>query len=148
MNAPTDFNLPATGSPVSDDVLIYRLVPTWQCEVVDGLWEFVSGAFDNATPESPVENADDMSVVLGDTLDALRRDPTNLPGETPWAGPDWGVAVLQAQYLRRVEDQVLLRTPNEELAHGDVRGSKGHKRRRRLKKHARWVVRPAASPPS
>jgi hypothetical protein len=113
---------------------------------VDGAWEFQSGAFDNATPESDEEPKDDMSIVLGDTLLDLGRAPEALPTDTPWADERWGVACLEARFLRHEEDQELLRTPIEdEPAHGDVRGKKNQNRRRRIKAHATWVVRPTAT---
>jgi hypothetical protein len=139
--------LPDPNLPVGNDVLLYRLVSTHWCDVVDGQWEFQSGAFDNTTPQSPDESPDDMSVVLGDTLQLLGRDPTNLPDDTPWTDDDWGVAVLRAGYVTNDEKQQVRRTPEElEPAHGDVRGKKGSKRRKRLKAHAQWVIRPAAEP--
>jgi hypothetical protein len=132
---------------VGDDVLVYRLIPVWSCKAVDGRWEFQSNAFDNASPQQEGEPADDMSVVLDDTLAALQRVPGKLPEETSWAGDEWGVAVLHVRFLRHEEEQEILRTPNEgEPAHDDVRGKKGQKRRRRLKAHADWVIHPAASP--
>lgn len=132
-----------------DDGHVYRLIPVGACDVVDGQWEFQSGAFDNATPLNNAESPLDMSVALGDALESLGRTPERLPVETPCAGEpeQWGVAVLQVGYLRKEEDQQILRTPkDDEPAHGDVRGVKNTKRRRRLKKHAEWVVRPAAQP--
>jgi hypothetical protein len=55
--------------------------------------------------------------------------------------------VLQVGFLRNDEKQEVLRTPNDdEPAHGDVRGAKNPKRRRRLKEHAEWVIRPALQP--
>lgn len=132
---------------MGDEVLVYRLVPVWACDGTSGQWEFQSSAFDNATPETSAESPDDMSVVIGDTLKALDRSPNDLPNETPWAGDSWGVAVLEVRYLRGHEQQDVRRTPrDEELAHGDVRGKKNGKRRKRLKAHAQWVVRPAAPP--
>ena len=128
-------------------MFVYRLIPVSWCDVIDGRWEFQSGAFDNATPEGEHESPDDMSVVLGDTLAGLHRVPEELPADTVWASDEWGVAALQAGFVRHQEDQELLRTPkDDELAHGDVRGKKGHNRRRRLKKHATWIVRPATPP--
>ena len=116
--------------------------------MVDGQWEFQSGAFDNATPMSADEPPDDMSVVLGDTLEILGRSANRLPLETPWTDEKWGVAVLEASYVRGEIGQEIFRTPEErEPAHGDVRGKKTSKKRKRLKAHARWLVRPAAPPP-
>lgn len=147
MSTPPPAELQDPQSAVGDDVLVYRLISVASCQVVDGQWEFQSGAFDNATPEQPDESADDMSVVLGDTLMALERAPEKLPEETAWTDGKWGVAVLAVRFLRHQEQQQVLRTPNEdEVAHGDVRGKKGQKCRRRLKKHANWIVRPAAPP--
>jgi hypothetical protein len=131
---------------VDDDTLIYRLVPAWNCQAVNGQWEFQSGAFDNASPITDGEPKDDMSVILGDTLAALSRVPEALPIEADACSDDreeWGVAVLQARFLRNEESQDIRRTPMEdEPAHGDVRGTKNLKRRRRIKKQANWVIRP------
>jgi hypothetical protein len=140
--------LPDTDSPVGDDVLLYRLVPIRWCDVVDGQWEFQSGAFDNSGKLQPGEHPDDMSVVLGDTLEALQRLPDDLPARALFGVPDeLGVAVLRANFVRAEEEQEVRRSPNDdEPAHGDVRGKKGAKRRKRLKKHAEWIVRPAAPP--
>lgn len=133
--------LPADDDPVPDGSAIYRLVKTDQCSVLDGQWEFQSGAFDN-------NEGDDMSSVLGDTLEALERLPDDLAERLfPDEADDWGIAVLEAGFLRRDEAQELRRTPNElERAHGDARGKKSPKRRKRLKKNAEWVRRPEAPP--
>jgi hypothetical protein len=128
---------------------VYRLVKVDACEAVDGHWEFQSGAFDNATPLNDGERDDEMSVVLGDTLSALGRRPEKLPIETPCSGdPDhWGVAKLNAGFLQKDQAQEIHRTPIEaEPAHGDVRGPKNGRRRKRLKKHATWVVEPQKPP--
>src|SRR4051812_728805 len=103
--------LPAVDEPVGDGLALYRLVPTVQCEVVDGEWEFQSAAFDNATPETEEEHPDDMSVLLGDVLALLEREPASLPVELPWTNEHWGVAVLEAGYVRNEEGQELRRTP-------------------------------------
>jgi hypothetical protein len=86
-----------------------------------------------------------MSVVLGDTLAALIRDPRDLPQHTyPHEPERWGVAVLRADCIRAVNDQTIGRTPTlEERAHGDVFGAKNGGRRKRLKRCAMWVVTPA-----
>lgn len=132
--------IPADDVPVGDDVVVYRLVPTTWCDVIEGEWAFQSGAFDNSSGDDQA-----MSVVLGDTLDALTGTPDDLP-----ESEQWGVAALQAAFLRHEEQQDLRRSPlpgSQEMrdcAHGDVIGPKNQKRRRRLKKHARWVVPPAA----
>lgn len=138
-------DLPEPDSLVGDAVLLYRLVPVHWCEVIDGEWAFQSGAFDNATPDGPDDCPDDMSVALGDTLEALHRDPHQLPADTPWADDDeWGVAVLEAGFVRGELSQQLIRSPERwEPAHGDVRGKKNSKRRKKLKAHARWLIRPA-----
>ncbi|MBA3808982.1 MAG: hypothetical protein H0X28_11425 [Solirubrobacterales bacterium] len=140
--------MPAVDAPVDDADDVYRLVKVDDCNAVDGRWEFQSNAFDNATPFHDGERNDEMSVVLGDTLSALDRAPENLPAESPFPGdPErWGVARLNAGFLRS-QMQEILRTPTEdEPAHGDVRGSKNSGCRKRLKKHARWVVEPQIVP--
>jgi hypothetical protein len=144
---PPSSDLPGPGDPIADDVRLYRLVPITQCDVIEGEWEFQSAAFDNATPRDPSESSDDMSVVLSDVLELLSREPAALPQETPWieAEDHWGVAVLETSFVRGEEAQEVRRTPEpDERAHGDVRGTKNSKRRKRLKKHARWVIQPAA----
>jgi hypothetical protein len=139
--------LPAIDAPVADDTYVFRLVPTWSCEVIDGEWEFQSAAFDNSSPEAPGHPADDMSVVLGDTLAVLGRTPETLPSGTPERGGEWGVAMLRAGYLVHDESQTLVREPTtSEPAHGEVRGKKNSRRRRRLKLHATWVIRPQRTP--
>jgi hypothetical protein len=144
LNTSPPADAPSLDDPVGDDVVVYRLIPVWQCKMVDGAWEFNSGAFDNASPEFEGDGTEDMSVVLGDHLAALNRLPEDLPEDTLWADLQWGVAALQVHFLRHEEDQEVLRTPREdEPAHGDVRGTKNTKRRRRLKKHAVWIVQPA-----
>lgn len=140
-------SLPADDAPVGQDVPLYRLVPTDSCDAIEGKWVFQSAAFDNATPLTSDEHPDDMSVVLGDTLTALERVPQGLPQTRP-DSERWGVAVLLAEHVYE-QQQAVLRTPSdEEPAHGDVRGRKGQKLRRRLKKKARWVVPPGAPAPS
>lgn len=127
------------------------MIPVAACDVVDGRWEFQSGAFDNSTPLHEGERDDEMSVVLEDALAAMERVPELLPVETPCSGnPElWGVARLNVGFLRNEEEQEILRSPkDDEPAHGDVRGTKNTKRRRRLKKHAEWVARPQKDPDS
>jgi hypothetical protein len=86
-----------------------------------------------------------MSVVLGDTLSFLDRLPEDLPERAYPGNPDWGVAVLLAGCIEEVPEQTLHRTPTQaEPAHGDVRGNKNSKRRKRLKKCAEWLVPPNA----
>lgn len=138
--------LPADDDPIGPATPIYRLVPVEQCEPLDGAWMFGSGAFDNSSEEG-FEN--EMSVVLGDTLVLLDRDPSDLPQRAYADQPErWGVAVLEAGCITDVNEQTIHRTPTEhERAHGDVRGNKNSKRRRRLKKCATWVIPPAAPVP-
>lgn len=127
---------------IGRDTPIYRLIPTDQCTAVDGQWEFNSSAFDNSS-EPGFE--DEMSVVLGDTLADLEREPQDLPARAYPAEPHrWGVAVVAASTLID-EEQELRRTPTEaEPAHGDAVGAKGAKRRKRIKRAAAWVARPRA----
>ena len=85
--------LPADDAPVVGDTPIYRLVPIDQCDPDNGAWVFRSGAFDNSSLEGV---ADEMSVVIGDTLAALARDPASLPQQAyPNEAGRWGVAVLR-----------------------------------------------------
>lgn len=133
MSPPAD--LPEDDSPIADDTPLYRLVPLVHCDVVDGRWEFQSAAFDN-------NEGLDMSVVLGDTLEALERKPAELPHDLFSDQQSWGVAAITAGDLRH-EAQEIVRTPRpEEPAHGDVRGPKNGGRRKRIKRLARWEVRP------
>jgi hypothetical protein len=86
-----------------------------------------------------------MSVVLGDTLVALDRDPSALAERAYPGNADWGVAVMAAGCVTQVPEQTLHRTPTEsEPAHGDVRGKKNSGRRKRLKKCAEWLIPPTA----
>jgi hypothetical protein len=136
------FSLPGMDDDVAPDTRIYRLVPTNQCDPVAGEWRFRSAAFDNSSLAG-FEN--EMSVVLGDTLGALERDPSDLPERAYPGNPDWGVAVMAAGCITQVPEQTLHRTPTEaEPAHGDGRGSKNSGRRKRLKKCAEWVIPPAS----
>jgi len=132
--------------PVTGDTPIYRLVPVEQCEVVEGAWIFRSGAFDNSSMPG-FEN--EMSVILGDTLAALGRDPGELPRRAyPEQPGRWGLAVLRASCVTSVPEQTIRRSPTpEECAHGDVVGAKNTKRRKRLKRCATWVFPPATAPP-
>lgn len=133
-------------APIDDATPVYRLVPIDQCEIHDGAWTFRSGAFDNSSMEGYEQ---EMSVVLGDTLAALDRDPADLPERAyPEDTDRWGLAVLMASCVRSVPDQTIQRSPTpEEAAHGDVVGKKNGSRRKRLKACATWVVPPAARVP-
>lgn len=139
--------LPTANAPIDDRTSIYRLVPVEQCVFRDGEWIFQSAAFDNSSIEG-YEN--EMSVVVGDTLAALDREPDDLPQHSHADEPErWGVAVLEAGCIRNVNEQTIQRSPtDQEPAHGDVLGGKNSKRRRRLKACAAWVVPPAAPAPT
>jgi hypothetical protein len=140
--------IPADNAPIPDDLPLFRLVPITQCEVVNGEWEFRSGAFDNTS------GSIDMSVIMSDTLAALERTPDDLPERLfPKSHERWGVAVIdETRFLRDELGQEVLRTPDPEEppepAHGDVRGTKGPGRRKRIKKHATWVFRPPTPSPA
>lgn len=142
MSEPT---LPSDDDPVVDGTDIYRLVPIEQCTVEDGEWCPRSGAFDNSSLPG-FEN--EMSVVVGDTLELLDRHAADLPAQAYPDDPDrWGVAVLKAECIRAVAEQTIRRSrTGEERAHGDVLGKKGSGRRKKLKACAEWVVPPAARP--
>jgi hypothetical protein len=141
--------LPAIDALIADADEVYRLIKVADCKPVDGKWEFQSLAFSNATPLHDGERDDEMSVVLQDTLAALAREPANLPAEGSFpGGPQrWGVVRLSVGFLRKEKSQQeVLRSPNdEEPAHGDVRGGKPPACRKRIKKHATWVVEPQAA---
>lgn len=142
---------------VDEDILIFRMVKTSQCQPKNGKWEFQSNAFANNSPapEDPDGPKVDMSVVLGDTLEDEDRKPEDLPnpdeGAPNMSGEEWGVAVVPAKALRDDAAQTILRTPNlpHEPAHGDVRGRKrSGKERTIIKQNAEWVICPAAPVPT
>ena len=138
MSAPSE--LLADDEPVARSTPVYRLIPTDHCGVgEDGQWAFQSAAFDN-------NDGNDMSVVLGDTLEALGRRPEDLPEYTFGDSTRWGVAVLRAADLFDEEQEILRTRQPGEPAHADVRGPKNPRRRKRIKKRAQWVVRPGATP--
>jgi hypothetical protein len=134
----------STQGEISGEVWLYRLVKVTNCDFIDGEWHFQSSAFSNNSNRPGNEN--EMSVVLGDTLQQLEREPEDLPEVTfPEAPKLWGVAKLRVDCVRGVPGQEVVRSPKEkEPAHGDVLGEKKAKRRRKLKACAAWVVKPAA----
>lgn len=142
--------MPAVDAPIADSDEVYRLIKVADCKAENGKWMFQSLAFSNATPLEDAERDDEMSVVLEDTLAALERAPEDLPTEGPFPGGPhgWGVARLSVGFVRKENSkQEVLRSPNdEEPAHGDVRGNKPPACRKRLKKHATWVIEPQATP--
>jgi hypothetical protein len=126
-------------APVVDDVDVHRLLNPaldidWDHD--EGRWVVKSSAFQNPTKPEPTNR---MSVVLGDTLEAMDRPPE----DARRAKPEWYVAALTAGFVR-TEDQEVERSPtDEEPAHGDVVGDKKSRaRRRRFADAARWVVEP------
>lgn len=149
---PTNGAAPTENSsddPVGDDVWLYRLVKVVNCKPVQGRWEFKSTAFANSSREG---HQNEMSVVLGDTLTSLQRDPQDLPEfQYPAKAEEWGVAKLLTGSARAVEseEQEVVRSKlAAEPAHGDVVGwKKKQQTRRALKKSATWVVEPSLSPP-
>jgi hypothetical protein len=120
---------------IADTTAIYRRVPPQHCRFVDGDVEVRDGAFKNF----PKPERKRMSVVLGDRLVALQRDPrTILEGYE-----HCGVVVLRAGRLRHEEDQTIQRTPTaDEPAHGDVIGEKSAARKKHLAAMAEWVIKP------
>jgi hypothetical protein len=134
--------LPGDDAPVERRTALYRLVPTSQCEVRDGQWAFRSSAFDNSSLPG---FTDEMSVILGDTLAALDRDPLDLHERFYPSDPaNWGVARLEAGCVVDSGPQEVRRSPTvDERAHGDVVGAKGGGQRKRLKKCASWVFPPS-----
>lgn len=92
-----------------------------------------------------------LSMVIGSSKVArstMQHRSTTANETTRWGDPDhWGVAKLNAGFLQKDQAQEIHRTPIEaESAHGDVRGPKNGRRRKRLKKHATWVVEPQKPP--
>jgi hypothetical protein len=142
--------LPAVDTPIADADEVYRLIKVADCKPVDGKWEMQSLAFSNATPFHDGERDDEMSVVLQDTLAALGRVPDQLPTDGPFLGGPhrWGVARLSVAFLRKEKPQqdVVRSAKDEEPAHGDVRGRKPPACRKRIRKHATWVIEPQAIP--
>ena len=103
-----------------------------------GCWTFKSRAFQN-TGGVKFGN---MSVVLGDTLDADGRAPGDVLVRA--GTPEWYLAAITAGDAR-AEDQGVMRAPmTVEPAHGNVVGEKTRGRRRALARAARWVIQPPA----
>jgi hypothetical protein len=120
---------------ISDETPLYRrlhpqLHVQWdenrQCR------RFTSGAFQNTTGTL------EMSVVLGDTLEVLGREPETVLADRP----DWYLVSLLAGRAR-AHDQGIVRDPlDSEPAHGNVVGEKPTPRKRALAREAEWVIGP------
>jgi hypothetical protein len=105
--------------------------------VVAGEWRVISGGLDNSSG-----GGEDMSVILGDTLAAMGRTPESLVANRP----DCGVVTLRAGTVR-AEGQTIVRTREaDEPAHGDVVGTKGPGKRKRLVRDAVHIIKPTIPP--
>lgn len=125
---------PEDDRSISDETDLYRRVPPDHYKVTANDVMVREGAFKNF----PNPELRRMSVVLGDTLAELGRDPSSiLEGHS-----GYGLVAIKAGCVRS-EGQAVQRTPlDDEAAHGDVVGDKPAGRRKRFAKHAEWVIRP------
>jgi len=129
-------------SPPDDDASVdaecplFRRVPPDHWKLVDGEFEIRDGAFKNF----PKPERKRMSIVLGDTLAELNRDPRSI---LPPGRDDFGVVALSAAAVRAECQRVIRSETDEEPAHGDVYGEKTAGRRKRFIPLARWVVYPS-----
>ena len=96
-------------------------------------------------PSSVVFQNFEMSVALGDTLEADGREPVDVL--TPY--PDEFLVLLEAGFVRG-HDQIVAREPrHDEPAHGLVVGDKERpaSRRKKFAQSAEWAVPPTESAP-
>ncbi len=80
----------------------------------------------------------EMSVVLGDQLEAAGRSPESAVGRHT----DDFLVCGTAQCVRDEEQGVVHTEKDDEAAHGDVVGNKPKPRARRFANGARWVIEP------
>jgi hypothetical protein len=116
---------------IADATLLYRRVhPTYIVHDDDGDCERVSsGAFK--------ERSKEMSVHLGDVLEASGREPAEIVEDLPHF-----LISLTAERVRAY-CQVVVRSPTpSDDSHGDVIGSKSKTTRKGFAEAARWVVAP------
>lgn len=134
--------MPDDDTSIDDETELYRLVRSdneisW--DPGREQWTVSSKAFQNNTKPVKTES---MSVVLGDTLEALGRPST----DANQSKPGWYIVALSGGEVR-AEEQGVSRDPTTiEPAHGNVNGSKSQSRRRRFATIARWVGQPPAPP--
>jgi hypothetical protein len=116
---------------ITDDTLLYRRVTEQHYrQDVDG-WTFTSGLFDNTS-----DGKQEMSVVIASKLAEDGRTIEDLAV----SGTGW-VAITAGAV--RHEGQAVAHAPEtDEPAHGAVCGTKGTKKRRRMKEAAEWVIYP------
>jgi hypothetical protein len=118
--------LPADDDEVPDGTLLYRWVPREKIVRDNELGRHrpSSDCFRNTT------GTDEMSVHLGDTLDAQGRDPSELIEDLRSVGS------LPADFVRNQCAKEIRRTPlrgdQEELAHGSVLGKENRKAMARM----------------
>ena len=121
---------------VDGDTDLFRRVPPDHWKLVDGEFVLRDGAFKNFPNPERLR----MSVVLGDTLARLGRQPDSiLPAERP----AFGVVAIKASAVRAEEQRIERSARDDEPAHGDVYGAKTEGRRKRFVAVAGWVVYPA-----
>lgn len=119
---------------IPDESLVYRRVPPLHIVPDDnaGGLRPSSAAFGND------RDGDPMSVVLGDELERLARDPASVLG----GHPGFALAQFVARLPRQLSQRVC-RTPQpEEPAHGSVAGDKPRRIMRALQRGAGWAIAP------
>jgi hypothetical protein len=127
-----------TSRPVPPDTALYRRINPDPHLVWDenfDCWRISTGAFRD--PE--------MSVVIGDTLEELARDPASVLSEHP----DNYLVSFTAKVAEDCSLTVVRDSTPLEPAHGVVRGKKRKPVMRALAAACAWVVRPdtACEPP-
>jgi hypothetical protein len=131
--------LPDVDDPIADEILLYRRINPAAPHVVwdenFGCHRISTGAFRDP----------DMSVGIGDTLEALLRDPTTL-----LQGYQGQYLVSFAAGVAKDNGLEVIRSPSgAEPAHGSVRGKKSKPVLRALAAACAWTVTPdgACEPP-
>lgn len=120
---------------VEGETDLLRRVPPDHYKVVAGEFVLRDGAFKNF----PQPERKRMSVVLGDTLSGMGREPESILTSEQSA---FGVVAIKASAVRAEEQRVIRSELQDEPAHGDVYGDKPGSRRKRFAAVATWVVYP------
>ncbi len=125
------------GASVQDGTLLYRRIRrdwvVWDDS--RGCWRPSRIAFQNV----------EMSVALGDTLEAMGREPEDVLV----ASPGEYLVALTAGFVRTHQQQVVRDPVDDEPAHGLVVGEKDHpaSRRKKFAQEAAWVKAPTEEAP-
>lgn len=82
----------------------------------------------------------EMSVALGDVVEAKEQDPASLLESFP---PDFCLVSFAAEVARGLEQCVCRDEKDDDLAHGLVVGPKPQRVQRQLASASSWVVAPA-----